>query len=95
VKPDTAPDAGALMALTLARALAAATRTAAGADTRLVSISCDLIGVPDPEEMQVAETRIVRATRTLVFAEADLKGRDDRRLMAASGVYRILSEKAV
>lgn len=80
----------ALMALTLARALAAETRTAAGgAETTLVSIAADLIARPNEGEAQTAEARIVRATRTLVFAEADLYGADRRRLMTASGVYKI------
>ena len=86
-----AAEADALMALTLARALAAETAAAAGRETRLVSIAADLIARPETDEPQRAEARIVRATRTLVFAEADLFGAGGRRLMAASGVYKVLA----
>lgn len=84
-----ASEADATMALTLARALAAETAAAAGAETMLVSITADLIARPAAGEPQTAQVRIVRATRTLVFAEADLRGADGRRLMTASGVYKI------
>jgi acyl-coenzyme A thioesterase PaaI-like protein len=84
-----ATDAGALMALTLARALHAETSAAAKAETTLVSITCDLIQTPDPAEAQTAHVTITRTTRTLAFAQAELFGREGRRLMAATGVYRI------
>jgi hypothetical protein len=62
------------MALTLARALAAETRAAAGKETMLVSVTADLIARPAAGEPQAATVRIVRATKSLVFAEADLDG---------------------
>lgn len=88
---DTAHDPGALMALTLARAMAGETAKAAGAATRLVSITCDLVATAEAGETQAADVRITRATKSLVFAEADLAGAAGRRLMTAAGVYRILT----
>jgi len=85
-----ASEADALMALTLARALATKTSAAAGGETMLVSIAADLIARPDPGEAQSAAVRIVRTTRTLVFAEADLTGAQGRRLMTALGVYKVV-----
>jgi acyl-coenzyme A thioesterase PaaI-like protein len=82
----------AAMALALARALAAETRAAAKSETMLVSVTADLIARPQPGEAQSAVVRIVRATKSLVFAEADLTGDDGRRLMTASGVYRIVGK---
>ncbi|MBU6372541.1 MAG: hypothetical protein KJS97_07385 [Alphaproteobacteria bacterium] len=84
-----ASDVDAMMALTLARALAAETAAAAGAETMLVSITADLIARPGAGEPQTAAVKIVRATRSLVFAEAELTGAEGRRLMTASGVYKI------
>jgi hypothetical protein len=83
-------DPEALMALTLARALRAATAEVARAETSLVSITCDLIKRPDPDETQAAAVEITRATKSLVFARADLSGRDGRALMSAAAVYRIV-----
>lgn len=83
-------DPEALMALTLARALKQETAAAAGAETSLVSITCDLINRPAPDETQTAQVAITRATKSLVFAQADLTGRDQRSLMTAAAVYRIL-----
>ncbi|MFZ4071842.1 MAG: hypothetical protein ACOYJ6_17265 [Caulobacterales bacterium] len=84
-------DPEALMALTLARALKRETTAAARAETSLVSITCDLVNRPDVDEMQTAAVAITRATKSLVFAQADLTGRDGRALMTASAVYRILA----
>jgi hypothetical protein len=86
----TSSESDATMALTLARALAAETGAAAGRETMLVSIAADLITRPDAGEPQDAAVRIVRTTKSLVFAEADLTGADGRRLMTASGVYKVL-----
>jgi hypothetical protein len=83
-------DPEALMALTLARALRAATAATAKAETSLVSITCDLIKRPDPDEAQSAAVEITRATKSLVFARAELSGRAGRALMSAAAVYRIV-----
>jgi len=85
-----ASEVDALMALTLARALAAETSAAAGKETMLVSVTADLIARPASGEPQLATVRIVRATKSLVFAEADLSGAQGRRLMTASGVYKVV-----
>lgn len=87
---DDQAEAEAAAALTLARALAAAAREACGAETSLVSITCDLIRRPQPHEPLTPRVEIARATKTLVFATADLFGQDGRRLMTASAVRRIL-----
>jgi acyl-coenzyme A thioesterase PaaI-like protein len=83
-------DVGASMATALAKALKAETEAAAGAPTRLVSITCDLIAEPAASETRRAAARVTRATKTLVFVEAELYGEADRRLMRASGLYRVL-----
>lgn len=78
------------MALSLARALAEATSAAAGRETSLVSITCDLIARPEANAGLSAHAEITRATRSLVFASADLRDASGARLMTASAVYRVL-----
>jgi hypothetical protein len=56
-----------------------------------VSITCDLVHRPEPDELQTAAVAITRATKSLVFAQADLTGRDGRPLMTAQAVYRIVA----
>lgn len=53
-----------------------------------VSFSIDYGASVDGAEPAI-ETRIDRATRTLVFASAEARLPDGRRAAAASGVYRV------
>ncbi len=70
----------------LAEACAAAGDAAANSQTNLVSASFERLGTGMPPF--AIETRIVRATRTLVFLEADARGADGARVMSASMVRK-------
>ena len=64
---------------------------AAGA-AMLAAAGCALrsgAGAPAQDAEPAIETRIDRATRTLVFASAEARLADGRKAAAASGVYRV------
>ncbi|NWG54837.1 MAG: hypothetical protein HXY28_14070 [Hydrogenophilaceae bacterium] len=70
----------------LIAALDAETARAAGAPTALLSVTLDVVGEGQPAQTRVA---IVRATKSLVFSEAEALTADGARLIAASAVHKI------
>jgi acyl-coenzyme A thioesterase PaaI-like protein len=72
-------------------ALSAETARAAGAPTEPVSVNFEFLGPRHEESALIARVTVERATRTIVFARADLADSGGRTLMAASAVYRIVA----
>jgi acyl-coenzyme A thioesterase PaaI-like protein len=58
----------------------------------IVSATFDWVAAPDPGEAVAARAEITRATRTIVFSRGDLRGADDRLLLSASAVHRVIAD---
>ncbi|MBI1186866.1 MAG: hypothetical protein GC206_05960 [Alphaproteobacteria bacterium] len=70
----------------LIAALDAETTSTAGARTTLLSVTIDVVGHGAPVDTHV---RIVRATRSLVFSEAEARDDAGARVITASAVHKI------
>lgn len=69
----------------LAQACTETSDAAAGRATVLISIAFERLTKDELSAARI-EARIIRATRTLVFSEADAFGADGARVMSASAV---------
>lgn len=70
-------------------AVSAEARRIAEKPVMLVSATFDAIAPMNEGEAATASVNITRATRTIVFSTAQLRGDDGRLLMTASAVHRI------
>ena len=70
-------------------AIAAEAARIAEKPVTLVSATFDWMAPLDAGETATPSVTITRATRTLVFSTAQLRGADGRLLLAASAVHRI------
>jgi hypothetical protein len=82
-------DPSAAVAAALLAALSEQTAAAVGAPTRLVTVSIDCAQETDGAAPGPVTVDIVRRTRALVFATADMDGRDGTAKAAASAIYRV------
>lgn len=73
----------------IVEAIAAEAARIAEQPVTLVSVTFDCIGPHGAGETAIPSVTITRATRTLVFSTAQLRGADGRLLLAASAVHRI------
>ena len=74
----------------LSQRLEAALLAAAGEERAVVPVSFTIdYGVAAEGAEPVVETRIDRATKSLVFASGEARLAEGRRAAAASGVYRV------
>lgn len=73
----------------LALALAALDE-AAGPEAALVSLSCDVAGVPKPAASLQACARVTRATKSLLFLAAEVSEPSGDPTVVLSAVYRRL-----
>jgi hypothetical protein len=73
----------------LANAIAETSAAAAERPAFLVSITVDVIAPARDGEATRPVVEITRATRTLVFSRADLRGEDGRLLLSATAVHRV------
>lgn len=73
----------------IVRAVAAEAARIAEKPVTLLSATFDWIAPIQAGEVATPTVEITRATRTLVFSTAQLRGADGRLLMAASAVHRI------
>lgn len=73
----------------IVQAIAAEAARIAEKPVTLVSATFDWMGPLAAGETAVPTVEITRATRTLVFSTAQLRGADGRMLMAATAVHRL------
>ncbi len=69
-----------------------------GADSTSVSLNCDFVGPAVHGEIVEGRARITRRTRSIVFVAGDLyvvgSGGNNRILMSATGIWKVLPQKA-
>jgi acyl-coenzyme A thioesterase PaaI-like protein len=70
---------------------AEAARTA-GKPVAIVSATFDWVTVASPGEAVAARAEITRATRTIIFSRGELRGAENRLLLSASAVHRVISD---
>lgn len=73
----------------LAEAIAEAAAAVAKQPVTLVSVTFDCLAPAREGEAVTTHVTITRATRTIVFSSAELRGDDARRILAATAVHRI------
>lgn len=55
-----------------------------------VSLNCDFLAAARSGERIIGRGRITRRTRTIVFLAGELYGADERPLLAATGIWKVL-----
>lgn len=74
----------------LIAALSADAARSAGKAVAPVSVTLDWVAAPAEGETTRTQVEITRATRTIVFSKAELRGADDRLLLSGSAVHRVV-----
>lgn len=75
--------------------LAGAAQEAAAAEVEALSVNCDFTGPGKLGDVVTATATVTRRTRSVVFLSCDVEagaGDNTRMLMAATGVYRVISK---